>query len=156
MTARATNKVLSNGTKYSPNLARWIARQQRSTLGELKVFRDLDGVRWIGWVDDEHWFIGCRLMRCLSMGAKAETGAFAQKLGELTPEPDFWDRYNAIGRCAIDEAHAISFIGDEGRWSVDGDTRHCLWCGRHTQHLDRWTETTEHTCWTNAEPEDQA
>ena len=60
--------------------------------------------------------------------------------------PDFWERYAAVGRCAIDENHTMSFIGDENRWKQTGDTRVCQWCGA-TQHLDRWTETVEREAW---------
>lgn len=137
--------ALSSGPKYSPNLTKWLARNGRP-YGAPSVFKDYDGVRWIGWIDDG-WFIGCRLGRVLNKGAKAEVGCWTFPITDLTRENDFWKRYRDIGRCAIDEAHAIGFIGDETRWAVDGDTRSCLWCGDHTQVKRRWTETEERSRW---------
>ena len=49
----------------------------------------------------------------------------------------FWSRYVRVGRCAIDTEHKMPFIRDETRWRVEGDLRHCQWCGACKQ---RWHE----------------
>lgn len=132
---------------HSPNLARWLKRHGKRPLGRPNIFRDHDGVRWIGWIDDTEWFIGTRLMRVLCDGSRATPFAYGKLAQSLKLEPNFWPRYSAIGRCAIDEAHRMSFIGDETRWQTDGEVRRCQWCGNCEQRLERWTETIERTRW---------
>lgn len=138
-----------HGPRYSPNLNRWLAgvKRDRSHRGVPHVFRDPEGVRWIGWIDDCDMFIGTRLMRCLTVGRKAEVGAWMKIAESLTEEPDFWRHYDQIGRCHIDPRHNGWWVGEETRWLTDGETRSCLWCGNHTQHLRRWTDTVERERW---------
>jgi hypothetical protein len=46
-------------------------------------------------------------------------------------ERGFWERYAAIGRCAIDVGHVMTFRGDHGRWVTNGSGgRICSWCGQ--------------------------
>jgi hypothetical protein len=148
----ATNAglIALSGDRYSPNLRLWLAKHEKRFgrfWGAPHVYHDKDGVRWIGWIDDDLWFTGCRLMRCLTMGAKAEVGCWTFPVSDLTEEPGFWTLYAAIGRCAIDEGHKGWWLNGQARWREEGDTRHCLWCCNHTQHLRRWTETIERERW---------
>jgi len=132
------------GNRYSPNLAKWLRRNRR--IGLPGIFFDGEGRRWIGWNDDEYFFHGSKLSRVLCDGARATVWA-VPGASSFEEEPDFWRRYEVEGRCAIDAKHEMYFIGEETRWSTTGDTRECLWCGRHTQHLRRWTETINRERW---------
>jgi hypothetical protein len=111
------------------------------------VFADKDGKLWIGWIDDGPSFIGSRLWRVLTVGGRAEVGCWMFPVGDLTLMPDFWANYARIGRCAIDPDHSRYFIGNETRWTEQGDTRACNWCGNHLQFRHRWTENVEHQRW---------
>lgn len=139
----------SQGAKYSPNLHKWLRKRRFWGTENTRVYENCGpGYRpglYIGFKDNEGWFTGCRLMDVLCKGASAETGAYC---GDGFQEvPDFWGRYVANGRCAIDPEHTGWFLDDETRWQVDGDTRSCLWCGCHTQRLRRWTEQVERLQW---------
>jgi hypothetical protein len=90
--------------------------------------------------------IGARLMNVLCYGTKAESACW-MNMGSLVEVADFWPRYVADGRCAIDTEHEECFIGDESRWSVNGAVRDCLWCGKARQMLVRWTETVQRQEW---------
>lgn len=139
----------SNGAKYSPNLHKWLTQRERKHRAwTSSVFRDRDGVLWIGMLDEGAFLIGCRLMQVLCNGAKAESMAYPLKqLGTLEEVPDFWTRYAADGRCAIDTGHQMYFVGDDTRWHVVGDERKCLWCEKAHQRRERYTRTTEHERW---------
>jgi hypothetical protein len=133
--------------KYSPNLARWLRKRKRHTGMPQSVFRDADGVQWIGWLDEDLYLIGSRLMAVLCNGAKEEVWAYpirkSQKLREI---PGFWDEYERVGRCAIDPEHAHYFLSRDGRFAEEGDSRTCKWCGakhvreRYVEHVprERW------------------
>jgi hypothetical protein len=136
----------SRGAKYSPNLHRWLsARAQVRQLERMKVYQRDDGALFVGFVHDGD-FIGARLMSVLCDGAKADSWCSPQG-SRFTEVPDFWERYTRDGRCAIDTEHRQWFIGDETRWSVDGDTRRCAWCGNASQVLRRWTEAVPREAW---------
>ena len=136
-----------NGEKYGPNLHHWLTkRDDKKRAWASRVYRDDDGALFVGWAseDESGNFIGARMANILCHGGKAKVFYWLR----LKPEeiPDFWQRYTAVGRCAIDEAHTMSFGGDENRWKQDGDTRVCQWCG-HKQVLERWTETVSREAW---------
>lgn len=136
-----------NGEKYSPNLYQWLSkRDDKMRAWASRVYRSADKtwVSWIGWISDDGEFFGNRLGNVLCHGLKAEV--ICVNNVELEEIPDFWARYTAVGRCAIDVDHTMSFIGDENRWKQTGDTRECQWCGAK-QRLDRWTETVEREAW---------
>jgi hypothetical protein len=117
------------GAKYSPNLHRWLtAPRYGSRVWTSRVYRDEEGELWIGFLDIGD-LIGTKLMRVLCFGAKAETFCWMNLKG-LVEVPDFWPRYVRDGRCAIDTAHQMNFIGDDTRWTSNGGTRACLWCGK--------------------------
>lgn len=135
-----------NGAKYSPNLHAWLTLRSKKHRAETsRVFADKDGTLWIGFLDDGY-LIWSRLMSVLCEGKKAESFAFGY-LGKLDEVPDFWARYTAVGRCAIDPAHKMYFVGDDTRWRRAGDKRECLWCGNHAQKLRRWVEPVERSAW---------
>ncbi len=137
------------GAKYSPNLYRWLRKHAVWLEGDVRVYRDTLGDLWIGRIDDG-FFNGCRMMRVLCLGARASRAMWTA-IGELRLVADFWRDYAASGRCAIDRDHALSFIGGESRWSVQGDLRECLWCGNARQVLRRWTDSVERRVWENAD-----
>jgi len=140
-----------NGAKYSPNLYKWLTmRSKKHHAWTSRVYRDADGVLWIGMLDLGD-LIGARLVNVLCNGAKAESGCWVN-MRDLVEVADFWPRYVADGRCAIDADHKMHFIGDDTRWTQDGDTRACLWCGKAQQVMARWTETVERWEWRDVHP----
>jgi Zn ribbon nucleic-acid-binding protein len=141
----------SKGAKYSPNLHAWLTLRTKKHRAETsRVFSDQKGTLYIGFIDDGY-LIGSRLIAVLCNGKKEESWAFGY-LGELTEIPDFWARYTAVGRCAIDPEHKM-LVDD--RWRTNGEHRECLWCGQHSQKLRRWVEQVERSAWepvTDAKP----
>ena len=136
-----------NGGKYSLNLYQWLTkRDDKMRAWASRVYRDADGSLFVGWPSESHpgEFIGARMGHILCYGSRA--GLWCYSSLALEEIPDFWARYTAVGRCAIDVDHTMSFIGDENRWKQTGDTRVCQWCGAK-QHLERWTETVEREAW---------
>ena len=145
--AASVKHLLSlSGPSHSPNLRKWLAKNCKQWRGAPSVFKDLDGVLWIGWIDDGAWFIGNRLWRCLTVGAKAEVGCWTFPISELTEDADFWQRYEVAGRCAIDERHVANFI-DEGRWAGDDNHQTCTWCGKFERQKRRWQELVDREEW---------
>ncbi len=136
------------GDKYSPNLHRWLKHwPYRGAESAPEVFRNTDGLLYIGIVHDDGWFSGALLNTVLCNGVRADIGAYAppfvaQKLKRVD---GFWEAYQERGRCAIDPEHRVNFQGDT-RWSADGDSRRCAWCG-HVQYRRRWTESVERSGW---------
>jgi len=123
--------------KYSPNLYAFLnARKNSSQLRLARVFIDQAGVEYLGFLDDTGCLIGARLTQVLCDGAKTTVVSYcgAKDWREL---PDFWAQYVADGRCAVDRAHKMPFIGSEHRWRVAGESRDCLWCGKVSQVLKR-------------------
>ena len=140
----------SRSARYSPNLYRWLTSARRPYRAHLaRVYRDTQGLLWIGHLDERD-FIGCKLNAVLC-NSKAESMCFSGLVGQLRELPHFWMSYTAIGRCAIDTEHKVSFLSDESRWEVDGEQRHCLWCRSFTQVLRRWTVTVEKSAWLSAD-----
>jgi hypothetical protein len=140
-----------NGAKYSPNLHKWLTmRGKKHHAWTSRVYRDRIGTLWIGMLDHGD-LIGARLMNVLCYGTKAGSCCWVNLRG-LVEVADFWPRYVRDGRCAIDTAHRECFIGDDTRWTQDGDTRTCLWCGKARQVLTRWTESVERQEWRNLQP----
>jgi len=144
--ASAKHLLSLSAPSHSPNLRRWLARNCKQWRKAPSVFKDLDGVRWIGWIEDDTWFIGARLWRCLTVGGRATAGCWEFPVSDLTEEPDFWQRYEKLGRCAIDERHVTSFI-DKGRWAGDGDHQICTWCGSFERRKHRWQEVVDREEW---------
>ena len=137
-----------NGAKYSPNLHKWLTSRKRPHRAwTSRVYRDADGVLYIGMMDNGD-LIGAKLYAVLCNGAQAESWCYTKTRGmvEIT---DFWPRYLVEGRCAIDPEHARYFVGDDTRWTQEGDMRACLWCGKARQALARWTEAVERQEWRN-------
>lgn len=140
------------GAKFSPNLYRWLTnRDKKHRTWTSRVFRDRDGVMWIGMLDEGLYLLGCRLMQVLCEGSKAKSMAWSlANLGPLEEIQDFWERYTADGRCAIDTEHQMHFVGDDTRWHATEGTRECRWCGKARQQRERYTRTTERERWVQA------
>jgi hypothetical protein len=140
--------------RFSPNLFKWL-RKNKNIADRIQVFiSSIDATLWIGFQDElggHICFHGNRLMGVLTGVDKYTYAHSATQFNEsLTVIPDFWDRYVTDGRCAIDQAHAHGFVGDETRWHNTSDTaRACLWCGKVTQQLETRLVTTEIKEWRN-------
>ena len=124
-----------NGDKYSPNLYKFMTQKDHAITSTCaNVYRDKQGALWLGYRDEEGWFMGARLIAVLCNGRKAVVFAHPPKMGSALVEVrGFWQRYIADGRCAIDKAHDMYFVGDKTRWEVKGNHRSCLWCGKVQQ-----------------------
>lgn len=137
------------GEKYSPNLYQWlISPRNKGRVWALRVYRDTANTLWIGMLDGRE-LIGAKLIAILCNGASEQSSAW-QNI-DAVEVPDFWDRYTADGRCAIDVTHTMWFIDEKARWNVSGQTRSCQWCGNASQKLKRWTEKIQREEWTNLE-----
>lgn len=135
------------GDKYSPNLHKFMALRSHTLFGRYgRIYRDQDDVLWLGFIHDGD-FIGARLVAVLCNGAKEQTGCYSPSRLGLNEVADFWQRYQADGRCAIDTAHTMHFIGDESRWEGDEEHRTCKWCGKASQRRERWQELVDRNRW---------
>lgn len=142
---------------YSPNMHKWLKTWIKTYPEWMipEVWIENGGLQlWrIGYHDNEGMqnkncgFVGIRLNAVLCQGASAnkERGWFmGLGTGNMTPVEDFWERYLEIGRCAIDTDHKQWFIGDEDRYSMDGEIRTCNWCGaKHKRRLETKTTVKE-------------
>ena len=136
---------------FSPNLYRW-ARERAHFYNDggiaEGVWRVKPGTRaaehfgsvslFIGYAIGAYAgdtdFSGARLIAVLCQGKKEGRYCFAGLAPDLELVEGFWDRYTAVGRCAIDPDHQESFSGGE-RYRMDGETRTCLWCGAIHQRV---------------------
>lgn len=140
-----------NGDKYSPNLHKWLTNTRRRTwLPDIRLYRNPEMTLYIGHID-QGILSGSNLAEVLYKGSKAKIWGY-MGIDDLVEVFDFWPRYMADGRCAIDPEHAISFIDDKTRWLKHDGKRTCQWCWKVTQELIYWTETVEHREWRNALP----
>lgn len=132
----------SVSASFSPNLHRWMREKAHfykgggvlQTVYRIKsntsLAKDFGAdTLMIGYPDspDENGFSGIRLMAALCNGSKAGRFYYIGIATMLEEVEGFWDNYLKVGRCAIDPAHRESFMAD--RYTLDGDTRMCLWCG---------------------------
>lgn len=141
-----------HSAKFSPNLYAFLTAPANKALAQrARVWCDEDGVLYIGYFDDTDLLIGARLSQVLCYGRKAQVTC-PINLGGLAEVEDFWDAYIEDGRCAIDVAHKEAFINDDSRWKVEGDTRKCMWCFKHTQKLFTKLVTKESKEWRQLEP----
>jgi hypothetical protein len=131
------------GAKFSPNLYRWL-KGQKSRAWALRVYRCTDNILWIGMLDGRE-LIGSKLIGVLCNGRKENTAAWQHI--DAVEVAEFWERYVAEGRCAIDPDHSMYFRGDDTRWQTLDQTRSCLWCGKATQTFKRWSETVQREGW---------
>jgi hypothetical protein len=156
-----TNNDLVEATRprknpsYSPNLHKWLTTWSKNHPARHtpSVWRDAQGMLRIGYQSrteserEDCGFIGVRLnaVLCVGVSANRERGWFTNLgPGNMTEVEDFWTRYIAIGRCAIDTEHKTRFIGDDDRYTTAGDIRTCTWCGaRHRIRIEVQTHTKE-------------
>jgi hypothetical protein len=125
--------------KYSPNLYSWFRRYGKNR--PCSAYRDNDNNLWLGYYDEDGWFMGQKVIAILCEGSKAGCYFHHNKAGMVFVE-DFWDRYLAVGRCAIDPDHQEHFLNAKGRYAENGNERVCRWCGQR-QGRSTATYTTE-------------
>lgn len=155
---------------YSPNLHRWLRLQQSLYIMNREIRHQVyrvtaqsllcrryatsgsfaPGELVIGlafgnepFADD---FCGAQLMHVLTMGGQAITMCYPGGMGGLEHIADFWERYRAVGRCAIDTEHTTNFLGDTNRFVEHGNSRTCQWCGA-VQYKTIHTEQVETVTW---------
>lgn len=144
--------------KYSPNLYKWIRNQMRKRCGEPVIIQrdeimDGDKALHVAFRSSDGFYYGARLLSILRNGAREKTWAYGRNEVEV---PDFWPRYIAHGRCAIDSEHKKHFIGDETRWEqINANTRRCAWCGNRTQHLRKRVVRKTVAEWINGQPQQE-
>lgn len=141
----------SNGTKFSPNLRKWLMKHHKNALP--KVYREKkDGAIWFGYIDKQFGLMGTHGFGVLCDGGKDGSGN-RDWLNEktLVELPNFWRDYAKRGRCVFDPEHDHHFIGDGDRWIVSGrgQYRSCRWCGECHQQLFKWTEKVKREKWTS-------
>lgn len=138
-------------TKFSPYLHAYLKKLSPFLLPLQRVYKDNEGTLYIGHLDEDNCFTGCRLYQVLCRGTKAQRGAYVDRTWtkSLKEDKSFWKKYAKIGRCAIDPEHQQHFVGDEARWDTTGKTRHCLWCGNCTQKRKDYIVREKHSKWEN-------
>lgn len=105
---------------------------------------------YLGFPDDG-WIIGRWMPRILTTGRKAERWAFGPShfpMGFVDVTDAFMARYLEVGKCAIDPWHGMYW--DTARYSTDGDTRICNWCGR-VEHRHETPRTVIDVTWKPAQ-----
>lgn len=119
----------SFGDKFSPYLYQWLKKNFIECQYETKVFINKDGIRYIGFFDEEGWFYGSNFMGVLCHGKKEGTSAsYPSTVSSFQEVKDFWAQYAELGRCAIDPEHKEHFRGNT-RWIENGHIHTCTWCG---------------------------
>ncbi len=142
----------TKGDKFSPRLYNYLRHRRMQVDPDMrKVYRGKNGVLYIGFVSNDYWFTGSRLISVLcgvhSAGRIASYPKAAQ-VWNLKEVKNFWPRYLKVGRCAIDPKHERSFIGDAGRYTRKGNKRTCQWCGQ-VQQMKIEREVIKHERWSN-------
>jgi hypothetical protein len=123
---------------FSPNLFRWLRKHRI-----MQMFADRyehDGTEYIGFLDDGGSFVGSKLWGVLCNGGRERTWSFSWIGRDAVLRP-MWADYLKRGRCALDPEHDQHFLGE--RFSQNGNTRTCLWCGCLQR---RETYTVTKTC----------
>lgn len=125
--------------KFSPRMFRWLRRHP----DECHVYRDKDGVRFIGKRGPGDSLVrGARLGGVLT--GRATDGCWLGSVG-WKEEKSFWQRYLKIGRCLLDPEHV--WHEDEGRFEQKSPrVRVCRWCGARLR-LRRWTRKITCSRW---------
>jgi hypothetical protein len=111
----------NKGAKYSPNLFKWLTINGSHSSWSSKVYRDVNGLLWIGIYDGAGELMGSMLNGVLCNGVKE--GSAAHQRVKATEVTNFWMDYVKSGRCAIDSAHETSYINDDSRWTHHGENR---------------------------------
>lgn len=109
---------------FSPNLYLWLRKNR--LMRKLADRYDVDGVEYLGFLDEGGFLIGSKLWAVLCKGSAEKVWAFPA-MSKVAIRRPLWEDYLNRGRCAIDPAHEMHFLGD--RFSITGDTRVCQWCG---------------------------
>jgi len=150
-TLRLRDLMPEKFASFSPNLYRWMKEHThfyRDGGMTDSVYRVKPGTRaaerlgagtlMIGHPFNGHPgdtdFSGARLVGALCQGGKATRFCYGGLAPDMELMEGFWDRYLQVGRCAIDPEHDMHFSGGE-RYSINGDQRECLWCGKKQQKV---------------------
>jgi len=140
------------GPSFSPNLYRWMrdcahfytdggvaqavyrVKNDSPATSYLGAGTLVIGIPMHGYPGDKD-FSGAPLIGVLCKGSSEPRVCFANLVPDLELVEGFWDRYLAVGRCAIDPDHNEHFLGG-ARFQEHGDHRTCLWCGatQHNEH----------------------
>lgn len=135
--------------KYSKNLHAFMTSKKHQAFARYaRLFVDSDGIHWLGFADDIGTLVGTQLLGVLSYGPRISVASWALS-GDVVEDENFWAEYLEDGRCALDREHKTSFVGDETRWNVIGDHRHCQWCDKVTQQRHRVPVTLIREEWRN-------
>lgn len=138
--------------KMSPNLYAFLRKHK--TKGYVQVYRDINGVLWIGKIHRDLEFTGCRLIDTLCNGASQQLHCYPKLHTELVKVPTFWDDYAKLGCCFIDPDHTMVFVSElsKPRWDVtpNGKIRTCKWCGQFTQFKDQYIFSEIRERWVNS------
>jgi hypothetical protein len=124
---------------YSKNLHRWLKTHGRpgDTVYRVSSGSKLSrvfggGAIFIGQpygdYEGDSDFSGAPLMQVLCMGRSAVRACYASGAVCLVEIADFWDRYEQVGRCAIDPQHAIHFRDNDLRVHLVDGQQFCKWC----------------------------
>ncbi len=71
-----------NGDKYSPNLYKFLTSSRREITAMYgQVYRDKQGILWLGHRDEDGWFMGARLIAVLCQGRRVGTFAHPPLMG---------------------------------------------------------------------------
>lgn len=135
--------------KYSPNLYKWLKKQDKCTMEMVRVFTGVTGIWWIGYPTAGGDFHGHRLMQVLCKGRRVDVCCFCGKT-DIKEVVGFWEEYTIKGRCAIDQGHEHYFLNAENRYTEieDGNKRICHWCGQ--KQIKRMRRCVEYkTVWEN-------
>jgi hypothetical protein len=133
--------IRANGRaeRYSENLMKWVRQNRKRDLfvafatEGTKVYdpkKTAAGSLYVGYgpsLNEDGFLHGSRLSDVLCNGLRAGAWAFPPKM-QFVEVQDFWARYIALGKCAVDPEHSLYF--DRERWHSEDDKsfRRCIWC----------------------------
>ena len=87
-----------NNEKYSQNIYRWLTYSKHKQF--TNIFKDSDGIYYIGLRDDAGIWCGAKLVRVVCLGCKAETFSYPTSItrewNDVTVK--FWTRYLSKGK----------------------------------------------------------
>lgn len=113
--------------KYSPNLFRFLRGKGRDCT---TIFKDPDGVLYIGHRESDGMVFGNRLSQVLCFGVRSQTYGYLGSSKKWREVKSFWAEYIKIGRCALDHEHKTHFQSQDSRYTqVSKTVRQCRWCG---------------------------
>ena len=131
--------------KYCSNLDAWLAVNKSHPDDRIVVSKPNQlGMRLIGQLDDCGWLYGARLISVIQHGVNESACSFPDTEPSLRAgiDENFWQRYEANGRCAIDPEH-LMWANDVQRWKhLSRHIRRCQWCGLVQIKLE-WSDSKD-------------